>query len=99
MMACVVTQSHDATCTPVYLADGLGLDVADVEVVLRWLEMAPLYGRLTAEQAVEVADMLDPHHERRVPELYGQAAVDWRDDVPPLPHGLGSPTTAPRNAR
>ncbi|MHA6780265.1 hypothetical protein ACVGOW_04580 [Pseudonocardia saturnea] len=88
----MVTQPHDATCTPTYLADDLGLDVADVEVVLRWLDMTAVVGRTNVEQAVEVASMLDPRHERRVPELYGQAAVDWRDDVPPRPHGLGSPT-------
>ncbi len=70
----------DASITVSALAADLGVDAGDVRVVLDEHAVQPAEDDvLTQEQAVAVRGVLDPGNERTVPELFGLAAVDWRD--------------------
>lgn len=100
MMPSMAVTRYDTSCSVTYLAHRLGLDAADVEVVMRWLDIVAVADRITGRESAEVAALLDPHYSRRVPELFGQADLDWRDDRPVQRHGLGSPTgEGPAGAR
>ncbi len=70
----------DASITVTALAADLGVDAGDVRVILAEHDLQPDQGDvLTQAEAVEVRAVLDPDNERTVPELFGLAAVDWRD--------------------
>jgi hypothetical protein len=59
-----------------YLADDLGLDVADLAVVLDWLGHPA--DELDPAACDDVRAILNDEHARTVPELFGLAAPDWR---------------------
>lgn len=70
------------TVTAAHLAEDLGLDVADLGVVLGWL--GHRVDELDPAACDDVRAILNDEHARTVPELFGLAALDWRTDDEPL---------------